>query len=229
MTAVADSQVVLLAEPIAALDQVAAEEYMRVVSEMATTTRNLQKASYELVQKQHMLEEALVKIEQIARVDELTQILNRRNILLILTEEVERAQRYRSALSVLLIDIDHFKHVNDSYGHLVGDHVLRQCAELLRRFTRTTDRLGRYGGEEFLCVLPMTVESSAAVLAERLCKVIARAPFAAEMVAFSVTISIGVAELDPQHDTIEQLISHADSALYRAKAGGRNRAEIWRS
>ncbi|NNJ11843.1 sensor domain-containing diguanylate cyclase [Chloroflexales bacterium ZM16-3] len=229
LTAAADSQLVLLAEPIAALDQHGAEEYMRVTSELSTTTRSLQKISYELTQKQHMLEDALAKIELIAHVDELTQLLNRRSIMLRLTEEVDRAKRYSSAVSILMIDIDHFKQVNDRYGHQVGDKVLRSCARLLRQSTRSTDYLGRYGGEEFLCVLPMTSEEAAVVLSERLRFSIEHAPFAAGATAFPVTISVGAAELDRQRDTFEQLLSHADSALYQAKANGRNRVEVWRA
>nr|WP_255603798.1 GGDEF domain-containing protein [Oscillochloris sp. ZM17-4] len=170
----------------------------------------------------------MAKIERIANVDELTQLPNRRSILLRLAEEVERAERYGSAISILMIDIDHFKQVNDRYGHPAGDEVLRDCAELLRCSIRTTDHIGRYGGEEFLCLLPMTAEASALVLAERLCREVERAPFAAEATALTMTISIGVAELGIKRDTIGQLLSHADSALYLAKERGRNRAAPWR-
>ncbi|NTW97691.1 MAG: GGDEF domain-containing protein [Oscillochloris sp.] len=227
--AVASSaQIVLLAEPIAPLDQREAEEYIHITSELSATTRSLQKISHELSKKQHALEEALAMIEEIARIDDLTRILNRRSILLVLSNEFDRVLRYRSPFSVLLIDIDHFKQVNDRYGHPIGDQVLRDCAGLLRRSIRTIDHLGRYGGEEFLCVLPMTAEAAAAELAERLCRDVANARFiAGDMVAFSVTISIGVAELDPRNDTPDLLISHADEALYQAKDLGRNCVAIW--
>jgi diguanylate cyclase (GGDEF)-like protein len=229
LAAVGEAQLVMLAEPVAPLDHRAAEEYMRVTSELATTARNMQKLSHELAKKQQVLETALAKIEQIARVDELTQLLNRRGIMLALADEVERVHRYRQVAAILLIDIDHFKQVNDRYGHPVGDHVLHDCAALLRRSIRATDHLGRYGGEEFLCVLPMTAEVAAADLAERLRRDVERARFtAAQTVDFSVTISIGVAELSPACETAELLIAHADSALYSAKTTGRNRVQVWR-
>ncbi|WP_165360967.1 GGDEF domain-containing protein [Candidatus Chloroploca sp. Khr17] len=230
MAATADAQIVFLAEPIAALDQHGAEQYMQVVSDLSTTTHTLQKLNHALGEKQRALEDALAKIEHIARIDDLTQLLNRRSIVDKLDEEIWRAQRYQGAVSVLMIDIDHFKTVNDRYGHTVGDQVLRGCADLMRGSIRATDYLGRYGGEEFLCVLPTTNESSAADLAERLRSHIEGTSFvAAETVTFSVTISIGVAELDARRDTPELLIAHADNALYRAKADGRNRLVCWRS
>ncbi|NTV66047.1 MAG: sensor domain-containing diguanylate cyclase [Oscillochloris sp.] len=223
------SQVVLLAEPIAPLDQRAAEEYIHVTNELAATTRALQKTSHELVRKQQALEEALQTIEQIARIDDLTRILNRRSIMLTLADEFDRVRRYPSTVSILLIDIDHFKQVNDRYGHPMGDEVLRDCAGLLRRSIRTIDHIGRYGGEEFLCVLPMTSEEQATELAERLRRDVANARFiVAETTTFSVTISIGVAEIDPERDTPELLIAHADNALYQAKARGRDQLAIWR-
>ncbi|MEI7644770.1 MAG: GGDEF domain-containing protein [Chloroflexales bacterium] len=225
-----DAQIVLLAEPIPPLDQRAVEEYMQVTSELSTTTRTLQKVRHHLEQKQQLLEDALAQIEKIAHIDDLTQIPNRRNVMIKLDEEVKRAQRYGSPVSILLIDIDLFKHINDCYGHQMGDQVLRSCATLLQRSIRTSDHLGRYGGEEFLAVLPMCTKEAAADMAERLRRRVAEGHFAvSETTGFSITISIGVSDLDPQHDTLELLIAHADHALYMAKEAGRNQVQIWRT
>ena len=227
IAALAD-HLIMLAEPIEALDQASAEQYRQLTSDLMIKTRHLQKTRYELERKQHLLEDALARLEQIAHVDELTQLLNRRSIMQRLSEEVERSKRYHSSVALLLLDIDHFKQINDRYGHQVGDQVLQLCASLLQRSIRGTDYLGRYGGEEFLCILPMTGATSAVELAERLCRQIAGTSLTIPgTITFTVTISIGVAELDPQHDTTELLITHADNALYQAKASGRNRCALW--
>lgn len=223
-----DAHLVLLAEPIAPLDQQTAEQYLRVNNELAITTRNLQRASHELEQKQHLLENTLAQLEQIAQTDELTRLFNRRTILLKLQEEIQRATRYRSIFSVLLIDIDHFKQVNDRYGHPAGDEVLRACTSLIQHSIRNTDYLGRYGGEEFLVILPMTGVSAAAELAERMCRLVEQTPFTvAQTITFSLTISIGVAEFDPLHSSADLLIARADNVLFIAKTHGRNRHVVW--
>ena len=225
-----DAQIVLLAEPIPPLDQRAVEEYMQVTSELSNTTRTLQKVRYHLEQKQQLLEGALAQIEKIANIDYLTQIPNRRNVLLKLDEEVRRSLRYGSPVAILLIDIDFFKHINDCYGHQMGDEVLQACANIFQRSIRASDHLGRYGGEEFLIVLPMCTKESAADMAERLRFRVAENLFTvAETTKFSITISVGVSELNPQQDTLELLIAHADHALYMAKEAGRNQVQIWRT
>ncbi len=225
-----DAQVILLAEPIPPLDQRAVEEYMQVTSELSNTTRTLQKVRYHLEQKQHLLEEALAQIEKIANIDDLTRIPNRRNVLLKLDEEVKRSLRYGSPVSILLIDIDFFKHINDHHGHQMGDEVLQTCANTLQRSIRISDHLGRYGGEEFLVVLPVCTKEAAADMAERLRLRVAESHFTTgETTSFSITISIGVSELNAQQDTLEALIAHADHALYAAKAAGRNQVQIWQS
>ncbi|NTU81815.1 MAG: GGDEF domain-containing protein [Chloroflexales bacterium] len=228
IVAIPDGQLIIMAEPVAPLDQQSAEQYMRVTNDLAITARSLQKTRYELEKKQRLLEEALERLAQLANIDELTQLMNRRSILHRLSEEVGRSKRYHSAVSILLIDIDHFKQINDRYGHPAGDQVLHACASLLQRSIRNTDHLGRYGGEEFLAVLPMTSVGAAADLAERLCRLVEREAFIiAATITFAITISIGVAELDPQHDTADLLVAHTDSALYQAKGQGRNRYARW--
>ncbi len=229
MIAIPTGELILLAEPMAALDQQAAEQYLQLTNDLAITTRSLQKTRHALEKKQHLLEDALLRLEHLVHIDDLTQLLNRRSIMQRLADETDRAKRYQSAVSLLLIDIDHFKQINDRYGHQAGDEVLQLCAGLLQRSIRTTDYLGRYGGEEFLCILPMTGVAAAIDLAERLrCRVERDRFTVSDTITFSLTVSVGVAEIDPQHDTTELLIAHADSALYEAKAHGRNCYALWR-
>jgi two-component system cell cycle response regulator len=166
------------------------------------------------------------RLEMLARTDPLTQLHNRRSLIERLSEEVERVRRYGLMLSVLMIDIDHFKAVNDTYGHLVGDEVLRGVARVLQREARTVDVVARYGGEEFVLVLPETGEDGATALAERIRQRVAEQPLLrGEQIDWvRVTVSIGTATMpSPRAHSPETLIAAADEALYRAKSQGRNR------
>jgi diguanylate cyclase (GGDEF)-like protein len=160
-----------------------------------------------------------------ANTDVLTGIHNRRYIVEQFEKMYSKATRYHSACSVLLIDVDHFKKVNDLHGHLVGDQVLIDVAQLLQHALRDSDLIGRYGGEEFLALLPMTNLMEAQVLAERLREKVANSETIKTQHRFSVTVSIGVAQIT-ERDSQKQLIQRADEALYRAKAAGRNRVEL---
>ncbi|HEX5438502.1 MAG TPA: diguanylate cyclase [Gemmatimonadaceae bacterium] len=166
------------------------------------------------------------RLEQLARTDPLTQTLNRRALMDRITSELERAHRYALLLSILLVDLDHFKEVNDTYGHLAGDEVLRTVAATLQREARTVDVVARYGGEEFVVILPETGEEGAMAVAERIRQRMAEQTPDAEGPgsAVRVTVSIGVATAPLAGvDSPEDLIAAADRALYRAKAEGRNR------
>lgn len=154
-------------------------------------------------------------------IDALTGLNNRRKLDEVITEEIDRARRYSGTFSIILLDIDHFKKVNDTHGHLVGDEVLKRLARILAKGLRKTDVPGRWGGEEFLILLPQQRRDSAVSLAEKLRAAIAAAEF---YEVGTVTSSFGVAELAPE-DSAEQLIERADAALYRAKERGRNRVE----
>jgi diguanylate cyclase (GGDEF)-like protein len=154
-------------------------------------------------------------LEQLAFVDPLTQLANRRRMYAVLEERLTKAQTF----SVLLCDIDYFKQVNDRFGHDVGDQVLQQVAHVLRDNIRTSDSAGRWGGEEFLLVLPNTNLTEASLTAERLCQAITAM---VQLEDFTVTLSIGAAEY-LHRDTSDQLIKRADRALYVAKQTGRNR------
>lgn len=159
---------------------------------------------------------------RMAITDGLTNLANRKQLDTVLAEELPRAQRQGRLLSLLMIDIDHFKSINDTYGHLTGDSVLRGLASMLSKRLRSTDKLARYGGEEFCLVLPETSLSSAVRIAEELRDVVAQQAFAAEGQEIRVTVSIGVAAATPVM-TVEQLYKAADEMLYKAKNSGRNR------
>ena len=166
-----------------------------------------------------------VELERLATTDSLTGLANRRRLFDCLEQEVYRAQRYGTALSLVMFDIDHFKRINDSWGHATGDWVLRRIARETHQLLRKTDQAGRYGGEEFVVLLPETDLSEALLLAQRLSQRISDTAITPEHDApMPVTVSVGVAALAPD-ETGEELIHRADQALYRAKQNGRNRVE----
>jgi diguanylate cyclase (GGDEF)-like protein len=161
-----------------------------------------------------------------AETDPLTGVANRRRFYQALEIECLRFTRSHFPLSVLMIDLDYFKEVNDQYGHAVGDTVLRIVAQLLLLSLRKTDLLARYGGEEFAVLLPETPLLGAAVIADRIRQTICQKPILAEGNQIQVSVSIGVASHDEDREaTPEILLKKADLALYRAKGTGRNRVE----
>jgi len=165
------------------------------------------------------------KLERLANLDSLTGLYNRRVILHRLNERIKYVRRYGEELSLIMLDIDHFKKVNDQYGHLIGDGVLEEIAVLVQRNIRGTDDVGRYGGEEFIIILLKTGLSSAVDVAERVRKTIEAVEMKdSEGNVFSVTVSEGVSSYKRAEDE-RSLISRADDALYRAKENGRNRVE----
>ena len=164
-------------------------------------------------------------LNQYANVDELTGLNNRRFILEDYYNKVSSAKRYQQPLSILLIDIDYFKKVNDQFGHPIGDEVLMSVALNLASGLRESDLIGRYGGEEFLALLPMADLNEAQVIAERLRSHVANSLVFKEKYGFCVTVSIGLAQL-VMNETERELIARVDKALYAAKNNGRNRVEI---
>lgn len=173
-----------------------------------------------LESKQADLQKANAQLEALATTDGLTGVKNRRAFEERLTEEINRSVRYKTLLSLVLLDVDKFKQYNDTYGHQSGDEVLKTVARLLQENTRTTDLVARYGGEEFVLVLPSTPAASAMLLVERLRRVIESAPWPER----PVTASFGVATVNDEIHTAAALIGTADRALYAAKDSGRNRA-----
>jgi diguanylate cyclase len=167
------------------------------------------------------LKAAYRRIEELAELDELTGTFNRRCIMRMLDDEIARAHRVNTPCSIALIDLDWFKRINDNYGHPTGDEVLRTFAITIFANIRNIDRFGRYGGEEFLLMLPDTSGDSAAHILDRLRAIIADLDWSAFSPGMQVTISAGVATLRPD-ESPDTLLARADSALYLAKARGRN-------
>jgi diguanylate cyclase (GGDEF)-like protein len=179
------------------------------------------------LEKAYDLEHAVLgqeEMRQLAETDALTGVYNRRALMEKLEQEMDRAARYAARLTALMIDIDNFKQINDTHGHLVGDTVLKQLATLLRRELRSVDIVARYGGEEFVVLLPETTTPESRNFAERLLRRVATHEFGEENNRVRVTISIGMASYpDERVSDGLSLLELADSHLYRAKTDGRNR------
>lgn len=173
--------------------------------------------------KQIEVDAIVAQVHELSHIDALTFLPNRRMIVRELQDEILRAERYNMPLSISVADIDLFKKVNDTYGHLVGDEVLRHVAHQLRDHIRHPDIAGRYGGEEFLILLPNTASAEAAEQAARLCQYVRETSVNLKNHVLNVTISIGVAQFQNGIDTWETLLNRADIAMYEAKNNGRDR------
>ena len=176
-----------------------------------------------LEQSKLALEEALAKTQLLAMTDSLTGLYNRYYFFELSECELERAHRYHHDLSAIMLDIDQFKYINDTYGHAVGDQVLQEVAECCRLALRNVDIVGRYGGDEFAFMLPETNLDAACHTAERLKQFIAGRTITAEGITIRVSASLGVSTLKEDFTTPEQLLNRADQMLYEAKNSGRNR------
>jgi diguanylate cyclase (GGDEF)-like protein len=166
------------------------------------------------------LEEARLDAEKLVRFDALTGVLSRRALVEALDSEVERSKRYGSPLACLMLDLDHFKKFNDRYGHQFGDKVLHRVARVMSEHCRTNDHVGRYGGEEFLIILPETRLDGATMLGERVRSAVSETPL--DQNEEHITVSIGVAEWRGGDGSASELVAQADQALLEAKAAGRN-------
>jgi len=167
------------------------------------------------------LEEANKELKRIAGIDKLTQINNRRKLDEILQEELYRSTRYKTGFSVLLLDLDHFKKVNDKFGHLIGDMVLLEIGKILKENVRVSDTVGRWGGEEFLIILPQTSQGSALIVAEKIRQEVERAQFQG---VGHITCSLGAATFRIG-DNQDKILLRADRAMYAAKNSGRNQVK----
>jgi diguanylate cyclase (GGDEF)-like protein/PAS domain S-box-containing protein len=168
-------------------------------------------------------------LQRLARTDSLTGLANRRHFMMLAEQELSRTLRYGGTLSMFMIDIDHFKNVNDTYGHQIGDLVLQKLGAAYRETLRDFDSVGRVGGEEFAVVLPHTDERDALEVAERLRQSVARTEIPMEHgLPLYITLSIGVTSLRGTSANIDTLLGQADSALYEAKRAGRNRVCAYR-
>jgi diguanylate cyclase (GGDEF)-like protein len=166
------------------------------------------------------------KLEKMATTDELTELSNRRHAMERLQEIWSTTQRYGQALSCVMLDVDHFKRVNDTYGHHVGDIVLHRIANILEKETRVGDLVSRHGGEEFLVICPNSNTEETCEMAERLRLMIEATSIATEHTSLNITVSMGVAERGELTLHEDELLKKADDALYLAKSNGRNRVEI---
>ena len=195
--------------------------YSQVVLELKYAKQNAEQLAIELKRSNENLRKLTYR-------DSLTGLYNLRYLRTVLEVELERAERYKHPLSLLLLDLDHFKEINDTYGHPAGDHVLHEIATVVTGLIRRSDIAARYGGEEFAIILPETSESGAKVFAQRLRRGIEQHLISWGEETFSITVSIGIASLNKQSDSpsVSEFFTLCDKALYRAKRNGRNRIEL---
>jgi len=204
-------RVLLIGEPTASLVQLEA-----VMAELQKTKRIL-------TIKETELQAVIAQADEVSHTDALTFLPNRRQIIKDLQNEVLFSDHYGTPLSVSLLDIDHFKKINDTHGHTVGDDVLRNLGGELRNHIRYPDTIGRYGGEEFLIVLPHSTLKAASEQAERLCSYVRSLLIKSGEEGIGITVSIGIAQYKIHKEDWEALLNRADVALYQAKNSGRDR------
>lgn len=191
--------------------------------EMSSVNNDLSNITRELHRKNRELHHAKEEIERLARTDGLTGLLNRQHFMDELDRAVSAARRHGRELSLVMADLDYFKHVNDTFGHQAGDAALKHFAGLLMENSRKEDILCRYGGEEFICATPDTDSRSAAAFADRVRRALADSHI--PQIETRITASFGVSSLRDR-DTLHTLIKRADEALYTAKDAGRNRVDV---
>ncbi|PPJ62199.1 GGDEF domain-containing protein, partial [Cuspidothrix issatschenkoi] len=197
------------------------EQQVSIVSMRDVSERNqIEKKLRIALNKQKVLSQ---KLKKIANTDILTGIANRRHILSVLKKEFQRSQRYHHKFSVLIIDIDHFKALNDTYEHPIGDLVLQEISQFLVNYLRNVDAVGRLGGEEFIAILPATELQRAIELAERLCEQLRNLEIDITHKIVKITVSIGVTSYQVNDLNDSAILNRAEDALYQAKAGGRDR------
>jgi len=163
------------------------------------------------------------ELQRLSRHDALTGLLNRRAMQEALDTQLRRSERTKEPFVVMMLDLDHFKRINDRFGHPVGDQALKHVAALLQSAMRTSDSLGRFGGEEFVLLLPNTPVDQAESVAEKIRDLLHRSPLAAESTTIPLSVSIGVAQWRENAEDISRVLSRADAALFQAKVQGRNR------
>jgi diguanylate cyclase (GGDEF)-like protein len=166
------------------------------------------------------------RLEHIASIDDLTKLYNRRHFMQLMNRDIIIAQRYEQNLSLLMLDVDNFKSINDKFGHLIGDDMLRLIADTLKTCVRDTDLIGRWGGEEFVVLLLNTDTKTAVQTAQRIIKAVAESKLHINKKEIGTTISIGVSSLDATTTDDESLIQKTDEALFRAKANGKNTVSL---
>lgn len=198
-------------------------EMVNLSSTLEAVTAELQRTKRILTIKETELKAVIAQADEVSHTDALTFLPNRRQVIRDLQKEVIFSDRYGTPLSISMLDIDYFKIINDTYGHITGDDVLRTLAGELREHIRYPDTIGRYGGEEFLIVLPHSTLKAAAEQAERLCKHVRSLTIKSGEQEIAVTVSIGVAQYKIHQEEWEAFLNRADAALYQAKNSGRDR------
>jgi diguanylate cyclase (GGDEF)-like protein len=168
---------------------------------------------------------AVAEMRRLVHTDSLTGLTSRRQFIELAEQELGRFRRYNTRFAVLIVDLDHFKPINDTYGHNAGDEVLRRFADLMRRQSRRNDLVGRLGGEEFCLVLPETSLAAAQDVAERIVAECRQLEVVVDGHLLGITVSVGVTEVEPDDRDFSSVLRRADSALYAAKDNGRDRVE----
>jgi diguanylate cyclase (GGDEF)-like protein len=184
------------------------------------------KTHLDLKRTRDELDKAYKELEKLVNTDPLTNIANRRALFHFGEMEFNRAQRYNCIFSVLILDLDHFKDINDTYGHDIGDHALKLVANTILKSIRNVDKFGRFGGEEFVAILPETKLQEALIIADKIRDLISELSFSVQESIVKMTVSIGVATYKPDDSSIDTILKRADQALYQAKHQGRNQVVI---
>lgn len=210
-----------------AYDYVVKDTHLLYLERLPSIIREA-KSKHELIETNRFLIQELrranERLQKMTFTDEMTGIFNYRFMSRQLDQEIQRAMRYEKALSICLIDIDHFKKINDEFGHPVGDIALKELGQILKDSTRSVDYVGRYAGDEFIIIFPDTIPADAARLCERIRSNVAGHAFQAQDQVLTVTVSIGIADFDiKRRRSPTELIEAADKCLYQAKRSGRNR------
>lgn len=222
LIAQADDRVLFIGEPVVEGGQ--GQNYGRApAGEVETLKAELEEARRALAAKKQELQAVIVQAEEVSHTDGLTFLPNHRAIIASLQHEVNFSERYGSPLSISMIDLDNFKDINDTFGHAAGDQVLRFVASEMRDQIRQPDEIGRYGGDEFLVILPNTSENAAAEQAKRLCHQLHGQPIIVGQDVIHMSLSIGIAQYRPHGEDWHALLERADQALYQAKRNGRGR------
>lgn len=197
-------------------------ENVTLTATLEAVTAELQRTKRILTIKETELKAVIAQANEVSHTDALTFLPNRRQIIADLQREVIFSDRYGTPLTVSMLDLDHFKNINDTYGHTVGDDVLRNLASELRDHIRYPDTIGRYGGEEFLLVLPHSTLRAAGQQAERLCRHVRSLRIRSGEQTIPVTVSIGISQYKIHSEDWQGLLNRADAALYQAKNNGRD-------
>ena len=208
---VPDGRVLFLAEP------------SHAISDLASLSAELQRTKQDLERKAIELHAVLARASDISSIDALTSLPNRHQVLVDLQEAVAFSDQYGTLLAVLLVDIDHFKVINDTHGHVMGDAMLRSLAGYLRQYVHPPEVIGRYGGEEFLIILPHYTLRAARQHAERLCEQVRGLAVEHEGLTLSMRVSVGIAQHKVRKEDWQRFLERADQALGQAKAQGRDR------